>query len=429
MKTQVGAGGGFIPKGAKNIEVAKDFMKYFMQPEVMNENLKGGLGRWVPAIPSLVKDDPFWLQSDMPCLKPYVEEAVLNPTLPVYEGLQPGLGPGQRRAALGPGTCRRDQERHEARGRRRQGLQALQRDLRQSRNRDPGEVAHERHTAGTRRSVTPAAAVRSRRGLVQRPARRRLSSGRLRSPCPTSRSSSPSSSIRSLRALDGQRPALYRDLFADPRYLTAVINTLLYVGDRRQPEDVPGVPAVRFLHAQKLVDQGLLVVFILPWATPALPAYISIHWFLNGQWGMLNNVLYMLFGIDGPVYLNDHWTGLACNIGAYIWKTLAVLDDHPAGRPDGGPDRNFMRPPAVDGATGLRRFAHVTCPLMANLYLVCTLLDMVFALGDFNATYFVSGGGPAMSTEVLATLGIRYAFTVALPRLGVADGDVRAAAC
>ena len=42
-------------------------------------------------------------------------------------------------------------------------------------------------------------------------------------------------------------------------------------------------------------------------------------------------------------------------------------------------------------------------PLMANLYLVCTLLDMVFALGDFNSTFFVSGGGPAMSTEVLAT--------------------------
>ena len=92
MKTQVNAGGGFIPKGAKNTEVAKDFMKYFMQANVMNENLKGGLGRWVPAMPHLVKEDPFWLQSDMPCLKPYVTEAVLNPTLPVYEGFSPAWG-------------------------------------------------------------------------------------------------------------------------------------------------------------------------------------------------------------------------------------------------------------------------------------------------------------------------------------------------
>jgi multiple sugar transport system substrate-binding protein len=92
MKTQVGAGGGFIPKGAENVELAKDFMKYFMQPKVMNENLKGGLGRWVPAIPQVVKDDPWWLAPDMPCLRPYVTEAVLNPTLPQFNAYSPAWG-------------------------------------------------------------------------------------------------------------------------------------------------------------------------------------------------------------------------------------------------------------------------------------------------------------------------------------------------
>ncbi len=89
---QVGVGGGFIPKGAKSVEVAKDLMKYWMQPKVMDENLKAGLGRWVPAIPQVVKDDPFWLQSSDPHLKPYVEEAVLNPTLPPFEGFTPAWG-------------------------------------------------------------------------------------------------------------------------------------------------------------------------------------------------------------------------------------------------------------------------------------------------------------------------------------------------
>jgi len=92
MKTMLNAGGGYIPKGAKNVEVAKDFMKYFMQPKVMNENLKAGLGRWVPAIPQLVKDDPFWLSTEMPCLKPYVTEAVLNPTVPLYNAFSPAWG-------------------------------------------------------------------------------------------------------------------------------------------------------------------------------------------------------------------------------------------------------------------------------------------------------------------------------------------------
>jgi multiple sugar transport system substrate-binding protein len=92
MKTQINAGGGFIPKGAKNSEVAKDFMKYFMQPDVMNANLKGGLGRWFPTIHSVVEKDPWWLNSGEPCLKPYIEEGVLNPTLPVYEGYTPAWG-------------------------------------------------------------------------------------------------------------------------------------------------------------------------------------------------------------------------------------------------------------------------------------------------------------------------------------------------
>jgi len=217
----------------------------------------------------------------------------------------------------------------------------------------------------------------------------------------------------------GGQAELYEELLHDPRYLTAVLNTVLYVGIGVNVKMALAFLLSGFFMRKRWWIKALLVVYILPWATPALPAYMSIHWFVNGQWGMLNNLLYYIFGIDGPVYLNDHWMGLACNIGAYIWKnmpfwTIILL----AGRM--AIPQELYEAAAVDGATGLRKFYHVTYPLMANLYLVCILLDTVFALGDFNATFFVSGGGPAMQTEVLATLGIRYAFTVALPRLGVA---------
>ena len=92
MPASQAAGGGFIPRGAKNVTVAKDFMKFFIQPEVMNENLKQGLGRWVPSIPSVAKSDPFWLQSNDPHLPPYVKEAVLGPTLPDFRGYNPAWG-------------------------------------------------------------------------------------------------------------------------------------------------------------------------------------------------------------------------------------------------------------------------------------------------------------------------------------------------
>src|ERR1700676_5789092 len=56
IPAQLGTGGAFVPKGAKNVEGAKDFLKYLIQPKVTNEYLKTGLGRWLPAMPDLVKN-------------------------------------------------------------------------------------------------------------------------------------------------------------------------------------------------------------------------------------------------------------------------------------------------------------------------------------------------------------------------------------
>jgi multiple sugar transport system permease protein len=75
---------------------------------------------------------------------------------------------------------------------------------------------------------------------------------------------------------------------------------------------------------------------------------------------------------------------------------------------------------AIDGATDTRLFVHITVPLLANLYLVCTLLATIWAIGEFNTAFFVSNGSPVMSTEMLATLGFRYTFDSARAALGAA---------
>ena len=92
IPAQIGVGGGFIPKGAKNVEAAKDLLKYMIQPKVANEYLKAGLGRWLPVVPSVVKSDPFWLHSSDPHLRPYVEEGLVKPTFPDYTAFNPAMG-------------------------------------------------------------------------------------------------------------------------------------------------------------------------------------------------------------------------------------------------------------------------------------------------------------------------------------------------
>jgi multiple sugar transport system substrate-binding protein len=82
VPSQAGCVSCLIPKGAKNVAVAKDFLKYLIQPKVNNEYLKTGLARRVPAMPSIVKGDPWWLDPADPHRVAYVKQALLGPTVP-----------------------------------------------------------------------------------------------------------------------------------------------------------------------------------------------------------------------------------------------------------------------------------------------------------------------------------------------------------
>jgi multiple sugar transport system substrate-binding protein len=84
VPSQAGSFCGLIPKGAKNVEVAKDFLKYLIQPKVNNDYLKTGLGRRLPAMPAIAKEDPWWLDPKDPHRVAYTKQGLLDPTLPQF---------------------------------------------------------------------------------------------------------------------------------------------------------------------------------------------------------------------------------------------------------------------------------------------------------------------------------------------------------
>jgi multiple sugar transport system permease protein len=165
--------------------------------------------------------------------------------------------------------------------------------------------------------------------------------------------------------------------------------------------------------------RALLVVYLLPWALPAVQTSISFRWMLSGEDGLIDRLLSVWLGVEGPLWFNHRGLALGANIVAYIWKWLpfwtAVFLAGRMAIPDDVSDAA-----TVDGATGGRRFIHVTFPLLAPLYLVGTLLFTLWTLGEFTTVYFVSGGAPVWSTDVLTTLAFRYAFEAARPQLAVA---------
>ncbi len=215
------------------------------------------------------------------------------------------------------------------------------------------------------------------------------------------------------------KPSLYADLISDPNYLTAVVNTLLFVGVGVNLKMFLALLLSGFFLRRRWWVRALLIAFILPWAIAAAQACVAFHWMLTARWGLVDGVLSALFGVEGPDWLGHRWLALGADTAAYMWKwlpfwTVIFL----AGRLT--IPREIYDAAKVDGATAFSRFVHITLPLLANLYLICTLLSVLWTLGDFTTVYLVSSGGPADETQVLATLGYKYAFDGSKPALGVA---------
>lgn len=87
MPAQVTCNCGMVPKGAKNPEVAKDFLKYFIQPKVMADYAKVSLCRNLPVIKSVLKDDPWWFADQH--RKAYIESGLLGETSPEWFTFNP----------------------------------------------------------------------------------------------------------------------------------------------------------------------------------------------------------------------------------------------------------------------------------------------------------------------------------------------------
>ena len=215
-------------------------------------------------------------------------------------------------------------------------------------------------------------------------------------------------------------PHLYVELARDPIFLRTAVNTLVFLIVAINIKMALALFLSGFFTHKRWWVKVLAVLFVLPWAVPSIPTIISVRFMLNPEWGVINQLIFQLTTDDGPNWLNDPTLALSLSMVVHIWKslpfwTLIML----AGRL--GIPHELYEAASVDGAGAWHRFAYITWPSLSTLYVTCTLLSMIFTVGDFNSVYLLTGGGPADLTHVLATLGIRY---LRLDQIGLAMASI-----
>jgi multiple sugar transport system permease protein len=201
----------------------------------------------------------------------------------------------------------------------------------------------------------------------------------------------------------------YAKVFDDPIYWRTAWNTFIFLLVGVNLKMILALFLSGFFALPYLWVRIVGMLFLLPWAVPHIPSIMSIRWMLNSEWGMLNVLLFDLFGIEGPNWLSNPTYGLGAILAVHVWKylpfwTMILV----AGRM--AIPKDLYEAAKVDGATSVQRFRYVTFPQLKALFLTSTMLTTIWSLGDFNSVYLLTGGGPADRTNTLATMGIRYAF-------------------
>ena len=192
----------------------------------------------------------------------------------------------------------------------------------------------------------------------------------------------------------------YLELFGDPRFLRAILNTLVFV--------VIGVPvtmAVGFFLALVL-NSGIRRfrntfrgLYYAPVVTNIVSVALIWQYAFNRE-GTVNEFLATI-GFAGPSWLADENLAMPVVILLGVWRNfgtamllfLAGLQSVP---------EDVQEAAALDGAGFWRRLWSVTLPLIMPTTLLVSVLLSVFYLQVFDEPYLLTGGGPLGSTESIA---------------------------
>jgi len=152
------------------------------------------------------------------------------------------------------------------------------------------------------------------------------------------------------------------------------------------------------------------LLVMLPWAVPDLPALLTVSWMLNPVTGIVQVPLRLIPGInEGIQFFGDPTLARLSLIAISCWKAypfyalvfLAALGNIP---------ETLYEAARVDGANTYHQFRYVTLPFIRPMFLICTILALIFAIKGFSLSFLFTGGGPDLATETLVVHIYKTAF-------------------
>jgi ABC-type sugar transport system permease subunit len=152
-------------------------------------------------------------------------------------------------------------------------------------------------------------------------------------------------------------------------------------------------------------------VLLIPWVAPTVVTALNFLWIYDGSLGVLNYLLVKVFRIlpQGVGWLSEAGTAMASVIAVNVWRGFPFFGISFLAGMKAIPGELYEAA-AVDGASPLRRFRHVTLPGIRNIVIIVMLLSTIWTFNDFAIVYILTKGGPGGTTMVLPVFTYEMAF-------------------
>ncbi|HEX8498238.1 MAG TPA: sugar ABC transporter permease [Actinomycetales bacterium] len=194
----------------------------------------------------------------------------------------------------------------------------------------------------------------------------------------------------------------YVTVFTDATFRRALVNTAIYALLFTPVALVTALSLALLVNNPRLPFRGLFrSALFLPFIVSLAVAALAWNYLIDPQVGLLS---YWLRGVGiqlGNV-LEDPRLALPAVVLVAVWKSfgfymiifLAGLQDIP---------QSLYEAARVDGAGPVKRFRHVTLPLLGNTTTFVLIFALIAALQAFDQIYVMTQGGPFGATETVVT--------------------------
>ncbi len=198
--------------------------------------------------------------------------------------------------------------------------------------------------------------------------------------------------------------ANYAALLTDPDFIGSLLLTLGYTAATVAAELALGLGVALLLDLDLPLIGFFRTTLIVPMMMTPIVAALCWKLLLDPDHGIID------YFLGSPIiWLGQPWLALISVGIASVWQnapfvtilSLAGLRSLP---------QEPLEAAAIDGASRLQSFWHVTLPLLRPYLLVALLLRTIFEFRAFDNVYVMTGGGPANATLLLSVYTYQASF-------------------